>query len=118
MEITLFDPGDVSGDAYLRIKSPDGNVYNYATFSYIADNGRSGTNVTQIQTASVASGSFYQDAVIIIDVALPSGYGTTGLTPPGEPSAGWWKIEYQVNGGNDTTTWQVAIRGSPVHLVR
>ena len=33
MEITLFDPGDVSGNAYLKILSPDGNAYNYATFS-------------------------------------------------------------------------------------
>jgi hypothetical protein len=118
MEITLFDPGDVSGDAYLRILSPNGNAYNYATFSYIADNGLTGTNVNVIQTASVAGGSRFQDAAIVIDVPLPTGYGSSGLTPPGESSAGWWKIEYQVNGGNDTTTWQVAIRGSPVHLVR
>ena len=47
----------------------------------------------------------------------PTTYGSSGLTPPGETQAGWWKIEYQVSGGNDTTTWQVAIRGSPVHLV-
>jgi Putative Flp pilus-assembly TadE/G-like len=116
MEITLFDPGDVSGNAYMRILSPDGNAYNYATFSYTADNGRSGTNVTQIQTAS-SGGSYYNDATLTIDVSLPATYGSVGLTPSGETQAGWWKIEYQVSGGNDTTTWQVAIRGSPVHLV-
>ncbi len=116
MEITLFDPGDVSGNAYLRILSPNGNAYNYATFTYTADNGRSGTNVTQIQTAS-SGGSLYNDATITIDVTLPSSYGSVGLTPPGEAQGGWWKIEYTVSGGNDTTTWQVAIRGSPVHLV-
>jgi Flp pilus assembly protein TadG len=116
MEITLFDPGDVSGNAYLRIKSPDGNSYNYATFSWTADNGTSGTNVTSIQTAS-SGGSYFNDRVITIDVSLPSTYGSGGLTPPGETQPGWWKIEYQVSGGNDTTTWQVAIRGSPVHLV-
>ena len=116
MEISLFDPGDVSGNAYLRIESPDGNSYNYATFSWSADNGTSGTNVTQIQTAS-SGGSFFNDRLITIDVALPSTYGSVGLTPPGETQAGWWKIEYQVSGGNDTTTWQVGIRGSPVHLI-
>ena len=116
MEITLFDPGDVSGNAYLKIKSPDGNSYNYATFSWTADNGTSGTNVTQIQTAS-SGGSFFNDRVLTIDVPLPSTYGSVGLTPSGETQAGWWKIEYQVSGGNDTTTWQVGIRGSPVHLV-
>ena len=116
MEISLFDPGDVSGNAYLKIKSPDGNTYNYATFSWSADNGTSGTNVTSIQTAS-SGGSFFNDRLITIDVALPSTYGSTGLTPGGETQPGWWKIEYQVSGGNDTTTWQVGIRGSPVHLV-
>ena len=71
MEISLFDPGDVNGNAYLRIKSPNGNSYNYATFSWWADNGTSGTNVTSIQTAS-SGGSFFNDRVITIDVALPS----------------------------------------------
>jgi Flp pilus assembly protein TadG len=118
MEIKLFDPGDVGGDAFLRILSPDGNAYNYASFSYTADNGRSGpAGTTQIQTASAASGSFYQDALITIQIPLPVTYGLTGLTPAGEPGAGWWKIEYTVNGGNDTTTWRVDIRGNPVHLV-
>jgi hypothetical protein len=118
MEIKLFDPGDVGGDAFLRILSPNGNAYNYASFSYTADNGRSGAaGTTQIQTASAASGSFYQDSQITIEVPLPVNYGAAGLTPAGEPGAGWWKIEYTVNGGNDTTTWQVDIRGNPVHLV-
>jgi hypothetical protein len=117
MEIKLFDPGDVGGDAFLRILTPDGNAYNYATFSYTADNGRSGTNVSSIQTASATSGSFFNDALITIEIPLPNTYGATGLTPPGETGAGWWKIEYTVNGGNDTTTWQVDIRGNPVHLV-
>jgi Flp pilus assembly protein TadG len=116
MQILLFDPGDVSGNAYLRILSPDGNSYNYATFSYTADNGRSGTNVNVIQTAS-SGGSYYNDALIDIEIPLPPTYGSTGTTPSGETEAGWWKIEYTVSGGNDTTTWQVAIRGSPVHLV-
>ena len=116
MEISLFDPGDVSGNAYLKIKSPNGNAYNYATFSWSADDGTSGTNVTQIQTAS-AGGSLFNDRLITIDVSLPSTYGSGGLTPSGETQAGWWKIEYNVSGGNDTTTWQVGIRGSPVHLI-
>ena len=117
MEISLFDPGDVSGNAYLKIKSPNGNSYSYATFSWSADDGTSGTNVTQIQTAS-SGGSFFNDRVITIDVSLPNTYGSSGLTPSGETQAGWWKIEYTVGGGNDTTTWAVAIRGSPVHLVQ
>ncbi len=117
MVIELFDPGDVSGGASLRIKSPDGNAYNYATFSYTSDNGQPpGNNVTSITTA-VGSTSYFNNSVITILINLPSTYGSTGLTPPGESLPGWWKIEYTVGGGNDTTTWQVSIRGNPVHLV-
>ncbi len=83
MEIELFDPGDVSGNAYLKILSPNGNSYNYATFSWTADNGTSGTNVTSIQTAS-SGGSFFNDRLLTIDVVLPNNYGSSGLTPPGE----------------------------------
>jgi hypothetical protein len=116
MEIELFDPGDVSGNGFLRILSPDGNAYNYTTFSYTADNGRSGNNVTSVQTAASGS-SYFNNSVMTIQIVLPTTYGSGGLTPPGETQAGWWKIEYQVGGGNDTTTWQVNIRGNPVHLV-
>ncbi len=115
MQITLHDPGDVAGNAYLRILSPDGNAYNYATFSYTATNGLTANNVNVIQTAN--GSSLFDNQQLTILIPLPTSYGSGGLTPPGETQAGWWKIEYQVNGGNDTTTWQVAIRGSPVHLV-
>jgi len=30
---------------------------------------------------------------------------------------GYWKMLYQVAGGNDTTTWSISVDGSPVHLV-
>jgi hypothetical protein len=35
---------------------------------------------------------------------------------------GWWKIRYVIGGSSgdtsfDVTTWQVTIRGNPVHLV-
>jgi hypothetical protein len=143
--ISLYDPGDVSGGAWLRILSPDGNLYNRATFNYTSISkasgaaGPSGTNQTCIQTNAgnhtntpplgcpnaSGGGSLFDAYWLTISVAIPSGYGTVvpasggsiGLTPPGEPGAGWWKIEYTVNGGNDTTSWTVNIRGNPVHLV-
>ena len=66
---------------------------------------------------SATGGSFFNDALITIEIPLPNTYGATGLTPPGETGAGWWKIEYTVAGGNDTTSWQVDIQGNPVHLL-
>jgi hypothetical protein len=130
IEIDLFDPGDVSGNAVLRVKSPDGNAYNYATFSYSSINlSGSGSNCisgnsdvcsasgrTSIQTAKSGSSSFNNTWLRLL-IPLPDTYGSVGLTPAGETQPGWWKIEYTVTGGNDTTTWMVNIRGNPVHLV-
>ncbi len=119
MEIRLFDPGDVGGDAFLRIKRPGATGYTDATFSYSADNGRSGTNVSVIQTAARGS-NLFNNSWITISIPLPNTYGqgSDDLMPVGETQPGWWKIEYTITAsGNDTTTWEVNIRGNPVHLV-
>lgn len=129
LEIKLFDPGDVSGDARLYIQSPDGDAYNNVTFNYSADDACnasksdacSGTQVPYIQTA-VGGKSSFDNSMITIRVRLPDTYGEGGLTPPGVPGAtaadraGWWKIYYDVTNANDTTTWMVNILGNPVHL--
>ncbi|HSS36235.1 MAG TPA: pilus assembly protein TadG-related protein [Patescibacteria group bacterium] len=127
MVIELFDPGDVGQNAWIRVLSPDNNVYSYATFDYTSDgvcvNGRSdscaGTGRTQIQTYRNGSGSSFDNSVITLEIPLPSNYGSNGLNPPGDVTdePGWWQIEYQVGAANDTTTWRVSIRGNPVHLV-
>lgn len=119
LEIKLFDAGDVTGSAYLRIKRPTSTGYVDATFNFSATAGigpRSGANVTQLQTADAGT-VLYNNAWITIEIPLPANYGQGGLTPPGETEPGWWKIEYQVTAaGNDTTTWKVNVRGNPVHL--
>jgi Flp pilus assembly protein TadG len=140
IEIDLYDPGDVGGGAWLQFLDPDGNVYTPATFSYSSVDksngsaGPSGSGVTCIETNSPGSapafglpagcpavfdgsGSHFDAHWVKILISLPSGYGLGGLTPPGSPAPGWWKIQYTVGGGNDTTTWQVNILGNPVHLV-
>ena len=137
LEIDLFDPGDVSGGAWLRVLDPDNNAYNPVPFSYTADANassghQSGSGITCIQTNggstagltppggcpnATSGGSFYQNSWITILIPLPTLYGSTGLTPLGESQAGWWKIEYTVGGGSDLTTWEVNILGNPVHLV-
>jgi hypothetical protein len=138
MFITLFDPGDVNGGGWLRILTPDGNAYNPASFTFTADanasSGHTSGSGTCIQTNGgstaglspptgctnlTSGGSFFQNSVLTIAIGLPANYGSVGLTPPGVPGAeaGWWKIEYTVGGGNDTTTWNVSIRGNPVHLI-
>ena len=127
MVIELFDPGDVGQNAWIRVLSPNNNVYSYAVFDYTADpvciNGRSdscaGAGRTQVQTYLNGSGSSFDNSVLTIEIPLPSNYGASGLNPPGDVTneQGWWQIEYQVGAANDTTTWRVSIRGNPVHLV-
>ncbi len=118
MIIHLFDPGEASGNAYLRVLSPDGDIYHYETFDWTSDDGRSQTGVSQIQTA-VNGAAQFNNREITITIPLPADYGVDGLNPPGDitDEEGWWLIEYNVNQGNDTTTWGVDIRGNPVHLV-
>jgi len=139
IEIDLYDPGDVGGGAWLQILNPSGNTYAPATFSYTSRSkagqlGPSGTNVTCIETNRPAgaptfsvpagcpriydgSGSQFDSYWLKITIPLPQTYGDAGLQPPGAPAPGWWKIQYTVGGGNDTTTWEVNILGNPVHLV-
>lgn len=139
LEIDLYDPGDVGGGAWLQILNPDGNAYNAATFSYTSVSkagtvGPSGSNVTCIETNRPGgapgfavpagcpniydgSGSQFDSYWLRILIPLPGNYGSVGLQPPGTPAPGWWKIQYSVAGGNDTTTWGVLIRGNPVHLI-
>ncbi len=119
MVITLFDPGEANSDSYLRFLSPEGNSYGYATFDWYSNDGRSGNNVTQIQTAdsSASPKALFNNKTLTIEVDLPQNYGAGGLDPDGLGESGWWKVEYDVRAGNDTTTWEVEIRGNPVHLV-
>ena len=102
----------------LRFLNPDGNNYHYATFDWVSDDGRSGNNVTSLQTAINGAAQF-NNRLVTITIDLPTTYGDAGLDPPGDITTedGWWRIEYNINAANDTTTWQVSIRGNPVHLV-
>ncbi len=114
MVITLFDPGEASSDSYLRFLSPEGNTYDYARFDWYSNDGRSGNNVTVVQTAAPAR---FNNRILTLEVPLGTTYGQGGLDPDGLGEDGWWKVEYDVRAGNDTTTWEVRLTGNPVHLV-
>lgn len=118
LEIELFDPGESSGDAFLRFLNPDKNTYTYATFDWESDDGRSGKGVTSLQT-SIGGSAQFNNRVVTITIDLGKDYGKTGLNPKGDitDEEGWWQIEYNIAAANDTTTWQAAIRGNPVHLI-
>jgi Flp pilus assembly protein TadG len=129
VEIRLWDPGDTGSlSATLQILQPGTMGYTPATFSYSATavaSGasncgiQSGTNVTSVVT-NTGGNSLFNGCWLDILVPLPSTYSAP--QPPGEPGAGWWKINYVMGGSSssnafDLTTWDVRIRGNPVHLV-
>ena len=124
IEIDLFDPGDVGGNATLKVLSPYNNAQSYATFSYSTDANcrvrRAATSrramlarlsTDHIKTAVNGSSSFNNTWLKLL-VKVQTDYGTSPLW-----QGGWWQIEYNVGSGNDTTTWQVNILGNPVHLI-
>lgn len=128
--IELWDPGDTNGlTANLAILIPGTSSYSSATLNWTSAQGTTntnasscnsstGTNVTSI-TAANGSTSNFNGCWVTILVSIPTTY--TAPTPPGESQPGWWKIQYTMGSGSSTafdlTTWQVEIRGNPVHLV-
>ena len=69
---------------------------------------------TQIETNNGSSSGF-NNTWLHIFIPLPDTYGS--VATGGLWNNGWWQIEYNVVGGNDTTTWQVSVIGNPVHLI-
>jgi hypothetical protein len=132
MEIKLWDPGDTNSlSANLQIRIPTTTGYTNASLNYTAVKGTtnsganncnstSGTGASNIPTNSGGSGGqLFNGCWVTILIPIPTTY--TAPTPPGEAEPGWWKIRYNMGSGSasafDLTTWQVAIRGNPVHLI-
>jgi Putative Flp pilus-assembly TadE/G-like len=132
MEIKLWDPGDTNSlSANLQIRIPTTTGYTNASLNYTAAKGTtnsganncnstSGTGASNIPTNSGGSGGqLFNGCWVTILIPIPTTY--TAPTPPGEAEPGWWKIRYNMGSGSasafDLTTWQVQIRGNPVHLI-
>jgi hypothetical protein len=119
LEIKLFDPGDITSTTF-KIRVPTTTGFVYPSFTYSATGSSCGAPTsggpTTTLTTSSSSCNFYNNQWVTISVPIPATY--TAPTPPGEPGPGWWKIEYGTSGtGQDITTWEVNIRGNPVHLI-
>jgi hypothetical protein len=120
LEIKLFDPGDIS-DTVFKIRLPTATGFVYPSFTFSATGSScgaatSGGPTTSLRTSDAAGCRYYNNQWVTISVPIPATY--TAPTPPGEPGPGWWKIEYNTLGtGQDITTWEVNIRGNPVHLI-
>ena len=124
LEIKLFDPGDISSTSFrVRIPSASAPGYTYATFTYSTTGSSCGAPTsggpTTTLTTSSSSCNYYNNQWVTILATIPGTY--TAPVAPSDPvgsGGGWWKIEYATTGtGQDITTWQVNIRGNPVHLI-
>lgn len=122
MVIQLFDPGDAAGNSSIEVLQPTSTGYAPIRFSYTADSNaagsKSGKNVLSLRT-TISGAAQYNNSWVTLTVPLPKTYAAP--LPPGEPAGtlgGWWKIRYTFDSTTtDTTTWQVSVRGNPVHLV-
>jgi hypothetical protein len=134
MVIKLWDPGDTGSlPASLKILKPTLSGYAETAFSYSAErvahnasscNNNQGVNVSAVVT-NTGGNKVFNGCWLTIEIPLPIDYDAPRPASEGNPNVegGWWKIRY-VMGGNpgdnpafDLTTWQVELRGNPVHLV-
>jgi hypothetical protein len=138
LHVNLFDPGEGSKD--IELLDPDGNPVSFfwnvtddcplsapnqgssdctgpqgIPFTDNAADTGGGTELpvdgTVTPPTGIVSNSEFNDRHVQLSFAIPSTY-------TGADNGGWWKIEYISNGSiQDRTTWQVALGGSPIHLL-
>jgi hypothetical protein len=127
VDIDLWDPGD-TGDltADLSFLPPGSNVgtsfhWNQSLGTTKPTNFACGPQtsgaVSSIRTSS-GSGGIFNGRWLRICIRLADDYSAP--IDPGSGEPGWWRIRYQMSNSGastDLTTWQVNIRGNPVHLV-
>jgi hypothetical protein len=83
---------------------------------------RTGTDVNSV-TTNTGGTSLYNGCWLNIEIPLPITYDAPlPSTDTVATKGGWWKIRYIMSGATDDfstdlTTWQVQLRGNPVHLV-
>jgi Flp pilus assembly protein TadG len=131
MEIRLWDPGDTGAlSASLEILAPGAVNYEPVTFAHSAESANPSSSActsysssgTTAVTTNTGGSSRYNGCWLTIEIAIPSTY--TAPHPSSDTvtaEAGWWKIRYSMGGSSadfstDLTTWEVQIRGNPVHL--
>lgn len=140
LQVRLYDIGDVSSNATLQVLTPAGDLSHTGsatnqgfpaslTYTYDAapsdpNSGYTVATVTPPQPASTPivatdalghhpyNGSWLN---IHVPINLPNNQKYADMV---SAFGGYWKVLYTVGGqGQDTTTWEVSVNGSPVHLV-
>jgi hypothetical protein len=119
LEIKLFDPGDISSTS-MTVLMPTAAGYINPLFTWTSTASGCGAPTsggpTTTLTTSTSTCDYFNNQWVTIDVPIPTNY--TAPTPPGEPGPGWWKVQYVTGShGADIITWEITVRGNPVHLI-
>jgi hypothetical protein len=131
MRINLWDAGDTNQlSASLHILKPTGSGFGRATFDWTAWRGTTNPSASDCDglgakgvdtiVTNTGNNSRFNGCWISIELQLPADY--TAPVDPVSGERGWWKIEYEMGGqpdqfSTDLTTWNIQMRGNPVHLV-
>jgi hypothetical protein len=114
MQVSLFDPGEVNGNAYMYFYMPTSAGWTAVNFDWrdsgvtLGPGGTLHTGASRLQTSN-GSGLF-DGHWVVVTIDVPANYTA--------PQEGWWKIYYTMSAAaHDRTTWRVSIIDSPVHLV-
>ncbi len=131
MVIQLWDPGDTGSlSASLEVLEPGATNYTPVTFTYKAAQGTASasncgaiTGTSTFVVTNTGGSSRFNGCWLTLQIAIPTNYTAPHPTSDSTTAqGGWWKIRYTMGGlatdfSTDLTTWQVDIRGNPVHLV-
>jgi Flp pilus assembly protein TadG len=132
MVINLWDPGDTGSlSASLEILAPFDDDYRAVPFRYAAERGsgnasdctRYSSDSASSVTTNTGGSSRFNGCWLTMEIELDPEYSAPHpFTDTVTDEGGWWKIRYTMGGSagsysTDLTTWQVELRGNPVHLV-
>jgi Flp pilus assembly protein TadG len=127
IDISLWDVGDVNNlsSATLQVLAPGASGWTAVSgMSWTASKPSGSTSSAPCPSNSGNTITSYTGGTKQYDgcwLTITIDIGPTYTTYPKPGTDGWWKIRYTTGTGSDystdLTTWQVNVRGNPVHLI-
>ena len=116
LELSFFDPGEGSGNAFMTVEMPDGTPADCVWEATNADGGIVGEQTTydtcRIQTTFNGVAEFNR-SWLEVTIEIPGEYDCDIE----DPLDCWWSMRMELNTPHDRTTWTARIVGNPVRLV-
>jgi Flp pilus assembly protein TadG len=112
LELRFFDPGENPGGtaAYIGVRMPNGTQPNCNWTAENESGAQTGGGTGACRILTTSSGvALYNGQWITAIIDIPSNYTCS--------SDCFWKMELDLNGSQDRTTWTARVIGNPVRLV-